>query len=169
MDFKSTNGKEDLYISLKDDDGKWSAPQNLGTTINSPGYEISPFLSDDGTLLFFASDGHEGYGDADIYMSRRLYDSWDIWTEPINLGSQINSDAFDAYFFLHDEKEAFFASNRGGGLSNLYHAPVIAQDSIKQTATLDQSKFVLTETEIQELLGMPVNRNIYFDFASSYV
>ena len=55
MDFKSTNGKEDLYISQKDDNGKWSLPENLGTTINSPGYEISPFLSDDGTLLFFGA------------------------------------------------------------------------------------------------------------------
>ncbi|MCK5103666.1 MAG: PD40 domain-containing protein, partial [Cyclobacteriaceae bacterium] len=86
MDHKNTQGAEDLYICLKSENGNWSAPDNLGVTINTSGFEISPFISDDGKLLFFTSNGHGGYGDADIFMSRRLYDSWGIWSEPINLG-----------------------------------------------------------------------------------
>ena len=169
MDYKNSNGKEDLYISLKEDDGNWTVPENLGTTINTNGFEISPFLSDDGKVLFFASDGHQGYGDSDIYMSRRLYDSWEIWTEPINLGSSINSTSFDAYFYLHDESEAYFASNRTGGLSNIYSSKVLALDTLKETAMLNENRYVLTETEVQELLGMPTSRNIYFEFGSSDV
>ena len=166
MDYKSSQGSEDLYISIKDEAGNWSIPDNLGSTINTPGYEISPFLSDDGKLLFFSSNGHEGFGDADIFMSRRLYDSWGIWSEPINLGSNINSKAFDAYFFLYDNKEAYFASNRLGGLSNIYKSDITEAEENKKSALLSENRYQLTETEIQELLGMPVSRNIYFEFGS---
>ena len=166
MDFKNSQGAEDLYISIKNSDGTWSAPDNLGSTINTPGFEISPYLSDDGKVLFFASNGHKGFGDADIYMSRRLYDSWGIWSDPINLGSNINSSAFDAYFYLHENKEAYFASNRTGSLSNIYTAEVTEGETSKKVAILSTDKYQLTETEIQELLGMPVSRNIYFDFGS---
>lgn len=169
MDYKSSQGGEDLYICLKDEGGNWSLPDNLGSTINTPGYEISPFLSDDGRVLFFASNGHDGLGDADIYMSRRLYDSWGIWSDPINLGSSINSEAFDAYFYLHNNEVAYFASNRQGGLSSIYTSTVLAKEDEKEQAILNSDRFKLTDTEVQELLGMPVSRNIYFDFASYQV
>lgn len=166
MDYKNSQGVEDLYISLKDEDGNWSVPDNLGSTINTKGFEISPFLSDDGRVLFFASNGHDGFGDADIYMSRRLYDSWGIWSEPINLGNKINSSGFDAYFVLKNENEVYFASNRNGGLSDIYKSSVTAGESNKELADLNTNKYKLTETETQELFGMPPSRNIYFEFGS---
>ena len=166
MDYKNSQGNEDLYISLKNEAGNWSAPDNLGATINTSGFEISPFLSDDGRVLFFASNGHDGYGDADIYMSRRLYDSWGIWSEPINLGSKINSEAFDAYFFLQDNSDVYFVSNRNGGLSDIYQSRVTAGEESKELAVLNKNKYKLTETEVQELFGMPPSRNIYFQFGS---
>lgn len=61
-----SQGKEDLYVSLKDSLDHWGEPLNLGSTINTPEFEISPFLSEDGKRLYFASNGHQGYGDADI-------------------------------------------------------------------------------------------------------
>jgi len=169
MDYKNSQGGEDLYICLKDEAGNWSLPDNLGSTINTTGYEISPFLSDDGKVLFFASNGHDGFGEADIYMSRRLYDSWGIWSDPINLGSSINSEAFDAYFYLHENEIAYFASNRQGGLSSIYTAAVLAKEDEKEQAILNTSRFKLTDTEVQELVGMPISRNIYFDFGSYQV
>ncbi len=169
MDYKNSRGDDDIYICLKNDDGSWSAPDNLGPTINTNGFEISPFLSEDGKILFFASNGHGGYGDADIYMSRRLYDSWGIWSKPINLGNNINSPDFDAYFFLSENKDAYFASNREEGLSDIYMSKILTFENTKEPALLSVNKFKLTETEIQELLGMPVSRNIYFEFGSSQV
>jgi len=169
MDYKNSRGDDDIYICLKNDDDTWSAPDNLGPTINTNGFEISPFLSEDGKILFFASNGHGGYGDADIYMSRRLYDSWGIWSKPINLGNNINSPNFDAYFFLSENKDAYFASNREGGLSDIYMSKILTFENTKEPALLSVNKFKLTETEIQELLGMPVSRNIYFEFGSSQV
>ncbi|VAW47226.1 OmpA/MotB [hydrothermal vent metagenome] len=169
MDYKNSRGNDDIYICLKDEDGNWSAPDNLGPTINTSGFEISPFLSEDGKILFFSSDGHGGYGDADIYMSRRLYDSWGIWSKPINLGNNINSKSFDAYFFLSENKDAYFASNREGGLSDIYTSKILTFENTKEPALLSVNKFKLTETEIQELLGMPISRNIYFEFGSAEV
>jgi len=99
-------------------------------------------------------------------MCRRLYDSWGIWSEPINLGNKINSEGFDAYFVLKDEKEAYFASNRNGGLADIFKANITAGESNKKLAELNSNKYKLTETEVQELFGMPPSRNIYFEFGS---
>lgn len=168
MDYRNSFGKEDLFISLKSENGVWSTPENLGAGINTPEIEISPFLSDDGKLLFFASNGHSGYGGLDIYMSKRLYDSWGIWSEPVNLGSNINSPAFDAYFFLHEDK-AYLSSDRQGGLADIYVTEVIASEENKQVAIINKDKYQLTETEIQELMRMPTSRTIFFELGSSKI
>lgn len=161
-------GEEDLYVSLKDETGEWSTPINLGPTINTEGFEISPFLSKDGKTLFFASNGHDGYGDADIFMSTRLYNnSWVLWSKPVNLGEQINSEGFDAYFFMtEDQEDVFFASNRSDKNTDIYTASVIKMNEEELRAEINPSKYKLTETEIQALLGMPVTRTVYFDFGS---
>lgn len=166
MNAPNSIGEEDLFISIRDAAGDWTIPENLGATINTKGFEISPYLSEDGKTLFFASDGHSGYGGADIFMSRRLYDSWVIWSKPINLGRDINSDGFDAYLSLYDEKEAYFVSTRGGDFADIYRSDVTAVDDKKETAEISEDKYKLTETEIQELLGLPVSRTIYFEFES---
>jgi outer membrane protein OmpA-like peptidoglycan-associated protein len=166
MNAPGAYGAEDLYICVRDDNGKWKSPENLGATINTKGFEISPFLSDDGNVLFFASDGHNGYGGSDIFMSRRLYDSWVLWSKPINLGPNINSAGFDAYLTIHADKEAYFVSARDSEFADIYQAPITAIESNKEVASIDKTKYKLTETEIQELLGMPVSRSIYFEFGS---
>ena len=60
--------------------------------------EMSPFLAADGQTLYFASNGWPGYGGYDIYMTRRLDETWEHWTEPLNLGSGINTANWEAYF-----------------------------------------------------------------------
>ncbi|QCK13873.1 hypothetical protein DCC35_03405 [Mangrovivirga cuniculi] len=102
-------GEEDIYISLKDSaTGQWSVPKNLGPTINTKGFEISPFLSDDMETLYFASNGHGGYGDSDIFMSKRLFGSWTVWTKPVNLGPNINSEKFDGYLNISKQSKKAF-------------------------------------------------------------
>lgn len=91
-------GSRDLYVSFLLDDGRWSEPLNLGSTINTAMEEASPFLAADDKTLYFSSDGFTGYGKHDIYVSRRLDDTWTNWSEPQNLGPQINSAEDDAFF-----------------------------------------------------------------------
>ncbi|MBD0400720.1 OmpA family protein [Flammeovirga sp. EKP202] len=89
-DHRSEN-ESNIYVSFKDKDGRWSAPQNLGNTINTLGKETSPFLSSDEKTLYFASTGHGGFGGSDLFAVRRIDDTWTNWSSPENLGSLINT------------------------------------------------------------------------------
>ncbi|MEL7146427.1 MAG: OmpA family protein, partial [Bacteroidota bacterium] len=60
--------------------------------------EASPFLTVDQTTLYFSSNGFSGYGKKDIYVTKRLDDSWLSWSEPENLGRSVNTDGDDVYF-----------------------------------------------------------------------
>lgn len=91
-------GGADLYVTFRRDDGSWSEPRDLGPGINTPGHEITPYLAADGVTLYFSSDGRGGLGGHDIFVTRRLDESWQRWSEPENLGPRINTTGFDAYF-----------------------------------------------------------------------
>lgn len=121
MQAASSYGQEDLFVSVKNNEsGEWSKPVNLGAEINTRGFEISPFLSEDKRKLFFASNGHPGYGNADIFYAERKGNSWTNWSRPVNLGEEINSAAFDAYFSLSEDGQVFFASNRDTKMADIY-------------------------------------------------
>lgn len=88
-----TRGAEDLYVSFwQSDANTWSEPLNLGGNINTPLQELTPYLAPDNATLFFASNGHGGFGSRDIFVSQRLDDSWTHWSEPQNLGEGINTE-----------------------------------------------------------------------------
>ncbi|HQQ97789.1 MAG TPA: OmpA family protein [Cyclobacteriaceae bacterium] len=98
--YDSAREERDIYVSLQNDDGVWEDPINLGPTVNTRFDEVSPFLAADGKTLYFSSHGHPGYGSADIFMTRRTGPGWTEWTKPVNLGPEINSYSFDAYYVL---------------------------------------------------------------------
>jgi outer membrane protein OmpA-like peptidoglycan-associated protein len=98
--YKPAEKERDIYVCVKRADGTWSPPIHTGRVLNSPGDEYSPFLSADNKTLYFASNGRAGYGDVDIFMSRRLSDGWTQWSEPVNLGLGVNTVGFDAYYTL---------------------------------------------------------------------
>ena len=157
-------GNEDLYVSTKQPNGKWSKPQNLGASINSSGFEISPFLANDNKTLYFSSDGQKGYGGADVYVSERLYDSWDVWTKPVNLGKPINSQGFDAYFSIYDSV-AYLSSNREGGLCDIYKVNLSGSPTQRERAS-DRADQILTDSEILALFGFIFDPLIEFEKSS---
>lgn len=158
-----SHGQEDLYVSFKRT-GRWTPPINLGPTINTRGFEISPFLAFDRRTLYFSSDGHPGEGDADIFMSKRLDDSWTNWSEPVNLGKPFNSDKFDAYFQITYKKEIFFASNRGDVLSDIYYSKVVDPQQMPESFPHPEPEPELVRIEIQQLRAP--NNYVFFDFDS---
>ncbi len=104
-------GGMDLYAVVKED-GKWSKLVNLGGNVNTIGNEVFPFLAADGTL-YFASDGHGGLGNLDLFYSRRQLGEW---TAPVNLGVPFNSPSDDFGFIVdRDNKNGYFSSDRKGG------------------------------------------------------
>ncbi len=110
-----TRGKEDLYVSTYDKKlHTFTTPKSLGKLINTPGSDITPFLAPDGITLYYSTDSLPGRGGLDIYMTRRLDDSWQNWSRPINLGPQINSSGDEYYFkFPADAKLGYYVSNNG--------------------------------------------------------
>lgn len=93
-------GEKDLYVSMLEEDGSWSKPMSLGGIINTFGDETNPFLASDGKTLYFASNGHMGYGDFDLFVSKRLDDTWKNWSVPQNLGNVINTPNSELSIFL---------------------------------------------------------------------
>lgn len=116
-------GEEDLYVSLNTN-GSWSTPLHMGSTINSSGFEISPFMNDAMDTLYFSSNGFGGQGDADIFYSVKTGNNWTEWTSPSNLGPKINSQKFDAYFMRRDD-QLYWSSNRLSELSDIYTATIL--------------------------------------------
>lgn len=111
---------EDLYVMHKEN-GSWSELIDLGSSINTKGLEFSPFLTHDKKALYFASNGHKGFGESDIFVSYRRDDKWDRWTKPMNLGVPINSEAFEASFIISDSANVYFTSDRNSDNTDIYH------------------------------------------------
>ena len=110
-------GGSDIWVSHLMANGDWSLPENLGDVINTDGDEEAPFISSDGTTLYFTSTGHPGQGDGDLFISRNIMG---IWTSPNNLGYPVNSTAKEIGIYVHSNSStAYFASSRNGGLGGL--------------------------------------------------
>jgi outer membrane protein OmpA-like peptidoglycan-associated protein/tetratricopeptide (TPR) repeat protein len=111
-------GGSDIYISNLLPNGKWSAPVNMGPVINTAADEQCPFIHADNQTLFFTSSGWPGYGDDDLFYTKKLSDG--KWTSPVNLGYPINTiDREGTLYIAADGKTAYYAGERNdsrGGL-----------------------------------------------------
>lgn len=103
-----TQGGMDLYFTTKKEDGTYGLLQNMGKTINSAADEGMVYLLSDQKTLLFSSNGFSSFGDYDIYVSHRLDDSWKKWSEPINLGSKINSSDYEGSCFYDEKSETLY-------------------------------------------------------------
>lgn len=124
-------GNTDIYVCIKEDDGWSKKAINLGPVINTPYTERSPFLHPDGKTLYFSSDGHYNLGKSDVFKSVRLSDtSWTEWSEPVNLGKEINTAEEDwGYKITTDGKYAYFStvSDKGFGQEDIYYIKLPAK------------------------------------------
>ncbi len=104
------SGGADLYQAKVNRRGRWVDVRNLGPEINSPGDDVFPYISEDGSL-YFASDGHPGFGKLDMF--RAVREGGHVKIE--NLGKPMNSSADDFGFYQFNLTKGFFTSNRRGG------------------------------------------------------
>lgn len=125
---KKNSEDDDLYISFFEE-GRWTRPLELGEEINTKYSETTPFLSADGKTLYFSSDRPGGQGSQDIYLTRRLDDTWQHWRKPQNLGSPINTDEYDAYYSIAAKGDyAYFMSGKGSlGKKDIFRLALEAQ------------------------------------------
>lgn len=90
----------DLYVSHLEKDGTYTEPKSLGSVLNTKGIELGAFLASDNVTLYFSSDGHGGYGSSDIFMTKRLDETWENWSTPVNLGETVNSKRYESDFSI---------------------------------------------------------------------
>ena len=106
-------GGMDIYVAHLNEKGYWSTPQNLGPTINTSGDEMFPFIHFDNTTFYFTSNGWKSIGGSDIYVSKKIANSF---TVPVNLGFPINTIDNESGLVVNTTgKTAYFSSDRYGG------------------------------------------------------
>ncbi len=108
-------GGQDIWM-LKRENGIWGQPVNLGPKINTKWSDAYPFILGD-SLLYFASNGRTGFGGYDIYMSK--VDAQGNFSEPVNVGQPINSNADDFGITWKDIKGGWISSNRIDDINNI--------------------------------------------------
>lgn len=102
-------GSCDLWITkLKGD--KWTEPFNIGTPVNTPHWETQPSLTADGKTLYYTSNRPDGLGGSDIWMTRFTDKGW---TEPENLGKNINTGADEQFPFIHPDGHTLYFTSMG--------------------------------------------------------
>lgn len=143
-----THGDRDLYVSFMQADSMWSEPLNLGPIVNSIADDVAPFLAIDDKSLYYSSKGFSGYGGFDVYLSKRLDDTWTNWSQPENLGKVINSEFDDLYFNLPGNSEYSYYS-RGVDENNTDIFQVQLPPSLRPEVFADvKGKLVDSKTDL---------------------
>lgn len=110
-----------IFVSELNEEGEWSEPIDIGPVINTPGMDRSPFLHPDMKTLYFCSDRHSTLGGLDVFMSTRLSDdSWTEWSEPVNLGKEINSTENDCWYRISTDGAKAVFSKRQDDNEDIY-------------------------------------------------
>lgn len=108
---ETADAGSDIFMSEMQSNGRWGTPERLGPNINTPGDESTPFIHADNQTLYFASNGHPGFGGMDLFYSRRQADG--SWGPAVNLGYPINTmDEEASMVVAADGKTAYYASDR---------------------------------------------------------
>lgn len=115
-DMPGTLGSFDIYKVAINDDGTYGEPVNLGDKINTKHREQFPFTSSL-DVLYFASNGHQGYGGLDVFRSNSVNGEFD---KPVNLGASINTNLDDFAYVVDEKRNRGYVSSNGSGYDKIY-------------------------------------------------
>lgn len=149
MEREDGMGQSDLYISFKEPNGSWSRPENMGSSVNSPWRETTPYLSTDGLSLFFASNrGYTTSGGSDIYVQERIGENWKSWSAPRRFKAPINSEAHDSHPYFNSVTGNLYFSSTRDGSSDIFMIQISESKPIPDqslvSAALPQAKKVIS-------------------------
>lgn len=156
-DRKGSIGGKDIWLSEKVN-GKWQVPYNLGAQVNSTGNDESPYLHHDGVTLYFRSDGWQGLGSYDLFMTR--YNSIDkTWSQPVNLGLPINTEGNDgALSVASDGITALYTSDRDTKSDQKKNLNIFTFQMPQEFAALPTAYTQLSSTDA--MTGKAISANI---------
>ncbi len=160
-----SHGDQDLYVSFRTGEDSWSKPKNLGSAINTRKVEFAPFLASDNKTLYFASNGHRGYGESDIFYSRRLDDTWTNWSAPENIGRAVNSSSWDGYYTISAKGDYAYFISTAGAWNKVDFNPNdedIYRISLSREAKPDPVVLVMGKV-INSKTKQPIEADIYYE------
>lgn len=152
---ESQNRSRDLFVSLVQPDGRFARPVNV-PALNSPQEEISPWLAPDNQTLYFSSGRTGGLGENDIWMSRRLDDSWLKWSPPQNLGPDINTTQADMNLAVDATGRMAFMSLGERGKEDLYE--------FELPAAMRPLPVAFVHGKVTDPAGKPIPAGILYEF-----
>ena len=146
---RATYGVEDIYVSFRQGN-RWTSLKNLSSAINTPFQEFTPFLSRDNENLYWATNGRDdGFGSFDIYTAKRLDDTWQRWSEPVNVGPWINTEGAETGFQLGSTYAYFISTQNSDGYGDIRRIKL---------------KDVIDVSEEQDSVAVPLSESITLTF-----
>ncbi len=115
----SRKDEKDLYVSRRIGPDSFSVPIRIPEPVSSSFNELSPTIAADGRTLYFSSH-RPGFGDADVWVCKRLDDTWLKWSEPVNMGPGVNTPGWDAFFTIHPAGHYAYMRTSDGFNSGIY-------------------------------------------------
>jgi outer membrane protein OmpA-like peptidoglycan-associated protein len=162
LERKDTYGGNDVYISFLTPEGSWTEPKNLGATVNTFSDELGPFLAADNITLYYSTAGKPGYGSNDIFVTKRLDDTWTNWSEPQNLGPEINTPEWDGYYVLPASGEYSYLCSNANSMGRLDLFRIKLPDSAKPNPVVLVKGRVLNAKTKE-----PIGAKISYEFLST--
>ncbi|MGQ9819246.1 MAG: OmpA family protein [Candidatus Kapaibacteriales bacterium] len=165
-----SGGDLDIYVSFwNDTTGEYSEPKNIGTKINSDGIDFVSYLAYDNRTMYFASARRKGKNNLDLFLTRRLDESWLDWSEPIALDSIINSkwDENSISLTITGDSAYFVSGDDSTGMSGIYFAELPTEYRPLPYLVLRGSIFDESSTN-----SKPIEQPVWFrisDFDRDYV
>ncbi len=160
-------GGLDIYVSKRLADNSWAQPVNLGSKINTPFNEETPYIHPNGKKLYFCSQGHKTIGGFDVFKSEFKNGAWQA---PVNVGYPVSTTDNDVFFMPSiDGKRAYYSSQKAGteGESDLYLIRFY-DDKIKEFTAL-KGTITSTDGSIPKYMQISVIDEITSDTISRYV
>ncbi|MEN2283055.1 OmpA family protein [Algoriphagus sp. SE2] len=150
-------GNEDIYISEKTGIIDWSEPVNLGSAINTKGQEMSPYYNPSTQILYFASNMHQGAEGKDIFIAKKIGESWKDWSKPVKW-EQISSRGSEVSVTFISENEIVWSSTMNSdGFADLMTFETIVPLEIPTEFSSAPPAILPPKASIQE--GMPKGDN----------
>jgi len=173
-DRKGSLGGKDIWFIKRDASGQWSAPINCGPNVNTKWDEESPFISHDGTQLYFSSQGHNGMGGFDVFSSQR---NGDVLNTPVNLGAPINNGGDDVFYITDSTgKNAWYATlnKYGEGDLDIYSvmyypqvnplAKLTLQETITNSSLPYQIKLKNLNSGLDTTINLTKGQSVNYNF-----
>lgn len=157
MQSQKTRFDLDLYVSLLDKDSVWSTPMVLPANVNTLANEAMAFLDPDNITLYYSTNGKPGFGGYDLFMTRRLDDTWLVWSDPFNLGAGIKSKKSEMFINVPaNGHDAYLVYETENAKRNVGYIPV-AEELLPRAITVIYEKVYDRKTK------KPLSAEIHYE------